>query len=130
MPVSQASLASHPPLAIDFSPPVLPFSIAIRRAAAQGVDSRADAGLRSLRTPPAIPAQSTTAEVPRSMNFGIFHLMETPDPEHYAQHEAEVAEQSVLAEELGFHGVWLAEHHFDRDYGLCPSTLMYAVKLA
>jgi alkanesulfonate monooxygenase SsuD/methylene tetrahydromethanopterin reductase-like flavin-dependent oxidoreductase (luciferase family) len=44
--------------------------------------------------------------------------------------ESELAEQTAYAEELGFDGVWLAEHHFDRDYGLCPSTMMYAVKLA
>jgi alkanesulfonate monooxygenase SsuD/methylene tetrahydromethanopterin reductase-like flavin-dependent oxidoreductase (luciferase family) len=56
--------------------------------------------------------------------------MESPRDEDYARHEAEVAEQSAYAEELGFHCVWLAEHHFDRDYGLCPSTMMYAVKLA
>ena len=64
------------------------------------------------------------------MQFGIFHLMETPRGKDYARHEAELAEQAACAEELGFHGVWLAEHHFDRDYGLCPSTMMYAVKLA
>lgn len=64
------------------------------------------------------------------MRFGIFHLMESPRDKAYAELEAELAEQTAYAEELGFDGVWLAEHHFDRDYGLCPSTLMYAVRLA
>lgn len=64
------------------------------------------------------------------MKFGIFHLMESPLDKEYAELEAELAEQSAYAEELGFDGLWLAEHHFDRDYGLCPSTMMYAVKLA
>jgi alkanesulfonate monooxygenase SsuD/methylene tetrahydromethanopterin reductase-like flavin-dependent oxidoreductase (luciferase family) len=64
------------------------------------------------------------------MRFAIFHLMESPREKDYAELEAELAEQCVYAEELGFDCIWLAEHHFDRDYGLCPSTMMYAVRLA
>lgn len=64
------------------------------------------------------------------MRFGIFNLMESPRDEDYARHEAELAEQAAYAEQLGFHAVWIAEHHFDRDYGMCPSTMMYSVKLS
>ena len=63
------------------------------------------------------------------MRFSVFHLMELPRGQAYEQAEAEIAEQVQYAEELGFARVWLAEHHFDRDYGLCPSTLLYAAKL-
>lgn len=63
------------------------------------------------------------------MRFGIFNLMETPRGKDYARHEQELSEQAAYAEELGYDCIWLAEHHFDRDYGLCPSTMMYAVKL-
>jgi alkanesulfonate monooxygenase SsuD/methylene tetrahydromethanopterin reductase-like flavin-dependent oxidoreductase (luciferase family) len=64
------------------------------------------------------------------MRFGLFHLMETPRGADFAAHEEQLAEQTACAEELGFAGVHLAEHHFDRDYGLCPSTMMYATRLA
>jgi alkanesulfonate monooxygenase SsuD/methylene tetrahydromethanopterin reductase-like flavin-dependent oxidoreductase (luciferase family) len=64
------------------------------------------------------------------VKFGIFNLMESPRGKDYTRHEQEIAEQAAYAEELGFDSIWLAEHHFDRDYGLCPSTMMYAVRLA
>jgi natural product biosynthesis luciferase-like monooxygenase protein len=37
--------------------------------------------------------------------------------------------QAVLAEELGFDAVWLAEHHFS-DYGVAPSTAVLAAAIA
>lgn len=37
--------------------------------------------------------------------------------------------QAVLAEELGFDAVWLAEHHFS-DYGVTPSTAVLAGAIA
>ena len=37
--------------------------------------------------------------------------------------------QAVLAEELGFDAVWLAEHHFS-DYGVAPSTAVLAGAIA
>lgn len=37
--------------------------------------------------------------------------------------------QAVLAEELGFEAVWLAEHHFS-DYGVAPSTAVLAAAIA
>ncbi len=58
----------------------------------------------------------------QSLKFSSFHLFNKPDnwsvKEVYDYH-IELAE---YLEELGFDGVWLAEHHF-RDYGVCPSTL-------
>ena len=37
--------------------------------------------------------------------------------------------QAVLAEELGFDAIWLAEHHFS-DYGVAPSTAVLAGAIA
>lgn len=55
------------------------------------------------------------------MKFSSFHLFH----QHAGWSEREVYRYNIelveFMEKLGFHGVWLAEHHF-RDYGLCNST--------
>src|SRR5467141_3447096 len=52
------------------------------------------------------------------MDFGLFFLMQRdeqwPEP---------------AAEALGYHSVWVAEHHFN-DYGLCPAPQVLAAFLA
>lgn len=55
--------------------------------------------------------------------FGIRnpHQWEKPWPQIYA----ETIEQVQAAEELGFHSVWMSEHHGAED-GYCPSTLVMA----
>ena len=35
----------------------------------------------------------------------------------------------LAAEALGYHSVWVAEHHFN-DYGLCPAPQVLAAFLA
>ncbi len=58
------------------------------------------------------------------MEFGIFNLMGSRDPSKpTAQTFAEVAEQTRLADELGYTIAWFAEHHFS-NYCLCASPLM------
>src|ERR1700681_4209753 len=58
------------------------------------------------------------------MEFGIFNLMGSRDPSKpTAQTFAEVAEQTKLADELGYTVAWFAEHHFS-NYCLCASPLM------
>src|SRR4051794_35585452 len=58
------------------------------------------------------------------MEFGIFNLMGSRDPaKPTAQIFAEVAEQTKLADELGYAIAWFAEHHFS-NYCLCASPLM------
>src|SRR5258707_3277566 len=58
------------------------------------------------------------------MEFGIFNLMGSRDPEKpTAEIFAEVAEQTRLADELGYAIAWFAEHHFS-NYCLCASPLM------
>lgn len=54
------------------------------------------------------------------MRLSLFQLMSVPrgsTPEQALQGELE---QMLLAEDLGFEGVWLAEHHF-MHWGACPS---------
>lgn len=58
------------------------------------------------------------------MEFGIFNLMGSRDPaKPTAQVLGEVAEQTRLADELGYSVAWFAEHHFS-NYCLCASPLM------
>jgi hypothetical protein len=58
------------------------------------------------------------------MEFGIFNLMGSRDPaKPTAEVFAEVAEQTRLADELGYGVAWSAEHHFS-NYCLCASPLM------
>ncbi len=61
------------------------------------------------------------------MKFSTFHLFH----QHPGWSEREVFRYNVelveYLEEMGFHGIWVAEHHF-REYGLCnniPALLSY-----
>ena len=64
------------------------------------------------------------------MEFGIFNLMGAREPEKTAaQVFAEVAEQTRLADELGYAIAWFAEHHFS-NYCLCASPLMMVAHCA
>jgi len=63
------------------------------------------------------------------MEFGIFNLMGSRDPEKpTVEVFAEVAEQTRLADELGYAIAWFAEHHFS-NYCLCASPLMLVAQL-
>ena len=58
------------------------------------------------------------------MDFGIFNLMGSREAEKpTAQVFGEVAEQTRLADSLGYTIAWFAEHHFS-NYCLCASPLM------
>ena len=64
------------------------------------------------------------------MEFGIFNLMGSRDPDKpAAQVFGEVAEQTRLADELGYTIAWFAEHHFS-NYCLCASPLMMVAHCA
>jgi alkanesulfonate monooxygenase SsuD/methylene tetrahydromethanopterin reductase-like flavin-dependent oxidoreductase (luciferase family) len=64
------------------------------------------------------------------MEFGIFNLMGSRDPEKpTVEVFAEVAEQTRLADELGYAIAWFAEHHFS-NYCLCASPLMMVAHCA
>lgn len=64
------------------------------------------------------------------MEFGIFNLMGAREADKPAAAVfAEVAEQTKLADELGYAIAWFAEHHFS-NYCLCASPLMMVAHCA
>lgn len=71
--------------------------------------------------------QKSTAN--RTMKFSSFHLFNRPENMTTKQVYDYHIELVEYLEEMGFHGVWLAEHHF-RDYGVCPDTLGMLMHLA
>lgn len=68
-----------------------------------------------------------------SMRFGLFNLLQHPDaakrPDVYRDELERQLEQMEYAEELGFHSVWLAEHHFS-EYGMMSDAMLLAAHLA
>jgi alkanesulfonate monooxygenase SsuD/methylene tetrahydromethanopterin reductase-like flavin-dependent oxidoreductase (luciferase family) len=64
------------------------------------------------------------------MEFGIFNLMGAREADRSAaQVFGEVAEQTRVADELGYAIAWFAEHHFS-NYCLCASPLMLVAHCA
>jgi alkanesulfonate monooxygenase SsuD/methylene tetrahydromethanopterin reductase-like flavin-dependent oxidoreductase (luciferase family) len=63
------------------------------------------------------------------MDFGLFFLMQRDEAwSEQAVYDSDVR-QMLAAESLGYHSVWIAEHHFN-DYGLCPAPPVLAAYLA
>jgi alkanesulfonate monooxygenase SsuD/methylene tetrahydromethanopterin reductase-like flavin-dependent oxidoreductase (luciferase family) len=63
------------------------------------------------------------------MDFGLFYLMQRDEGwSEQAVYESGLR-QMLAAEALGYHSVWLAEHHFN-DYGLCPAPPVLASYVA
>jgi alkanesulfonate monooxygenase SsuD/methylene tetrahydromethanopterin reductase-like flavin-dependent oxidoreductase (luciferase family) len=51
------------------------------------------------------------------MDFGYFTLSDNHYPYHRrsaSDFVLEIRDQAILADRLGFHSVWIGEHHFDR----------------
>lgn len=65
----------------------------------------------------------------RPMKFGLMNLFPYADERGPEQLFKEALEEIILAEELGFDSVWLAEHHFSR-YSIMPNPLMMATAIA
>src|SRR3989442_8541190 len=63
------------------------------------------------------------------MRFSIQNLLSLRDGQSHAQVYANTLDECKLAEELGFHTVWLAEHHFSV-YGIAPSLPVLAAAVA
>jgi natural product biosynthesis luciferase-like monooxygenase protein len=63
------------------------------------------------------------------MKFSTQNLLSFRDWQTHAEVYANTLEECRLADELGFHTVWLAEHHFSH-YGICPSLAPLAGALA
>jgi alkanesulfonate monooxygenase SsuD/methylene tetrahydromethanopterin reductase-like flavin-dependent oxidoreductase (luciferase family) len=63
------------------------------------------------------------------MKFAFFTHVPWPEGTDLRQIIAQTTEQVQYAEELGFYGAWLAEHHFTR-YSMASSSLILATHLA
>ena len=63
------------------------------------------------------------------MKFTAFHLMQSPNAQSDAEVYRQEADLMVHAEELGFDGVRMAEHHF-HDYCITPNPLLLATHVA
>jgi alkanesulfonate monooxygenase SsuD/methylene tetrahydromethanopterin reductase-like flavin-dependent oxidoreductase (luciferase family) len=63
------------------------------------------------------------------MRFSTFHLFNQTPGESFADVYTRELEIIDYLEEVGFDGVWVAEHHF-RDYGTCPNILSLLAYLA
>lgn len=63
------------------------------------------------------------------MRFSIQLLMSIREWQTHAEVYANALEEGRLADTLGYHTVWLAEHHFSA-YGTCPSLGVLAAALA
>jgi alkanesulfonate monooxygenase SsuD/methylene tetrahydromethanopterin reductase-like flavin-dependent oxidoreductase (luciferase family) len=65
----------------------------------------------------------------RQMKFSTFHLFHRFDGQTAKEVYDYQIELAELCEELGFDGVWVAEHHF-RDYGVVPNIFTLLANLA
>ena len=63
------------------------------------------------------------------MDFGLFYLMQRDEAWSEDAVYSSDLQQMLAAEGLGYHSVWIAEHHFN-DYGLCPAPPVLAAFLA
>jgi alkanesulfonate monooxygenase SsuD/methylene tetrahydromethanopterin reductase-like flavin-dependent oxidoreductase (luciferase family) len=60
-----------------------------------------------------------------TMDIGLFFLMQRDEQWSERAVYDSALEQMLAAEPLGYHSVWIAEHHFN-DYGLCPAPPVLA----
>jgi alkanesulfonate monooxygenase SsuD/methylene tetrahydromethanopterin reductase-like flavin-dependent oxidoreductase (luciferase family) len=63
------------------------------------------------------------------MDIGLFFLMQRDEAWSERAVYDSALEQMLAAEPLGYHSVWIAEHHFN-DYGLCPTPPVLAAFVA
>jgi alkanesulfonate monooxygenase SsuD/methylene tetrahydromethanopterin reductase-like flavin-dependent oxidoreductase (luciferase family) len=63
------------------------------------------------------------------MRFGTFHLIGAPEMQPGEQRVGETIDQIVLADQLGLHKAWVAEHHFS-NYGYATNPLLIIAKAA
>lgn len=60
------------------------------------------------------------------MQCGLFTELQCPEGRQESQLYDELLEQIVLADELGYHAVWLAELHFHRRFSILSAPLLAA----
>ncbi len=64
------------------------------------------------------------------MQFALTYHLEGPRERPSREIYDEVSEQVLLADELGFHYAWFAEHHAHIHLGHLPNPLLLALHLA
>jgi len=64
-----------------------------------------------------------------AMRFGTFHLIGAPAMQPAEQRLRETIDQIVLADQLGLHKAWIAEHHFS-NYGYATNPFLIIAKAA
>src|SRR5436190_4922662 len=74
-------------------------------------------------------ARRSSGESEAPMRFCTQQLLTFRDWQTEADVYAHALEEARLADELGFHTVWLAEHHFS-PYGIAPSLAVLAAAIA
>ena len=62
------------------------------------------------------------------MKFATFTHLPWPEDNRPGEMYEDHTQQVILAEELGFHSAWIAEHHFTR-YGLASAPLVVATNI-
>src|SRR5262245_2257082 len=100
--------------------------------AGAGNHQSAGAPAGSQTSPRCEPGGESTKEKPMSqpnpkLRFGLWYAFRNPLPwrRSYQDIYAEILEQIVWAEGIGYDDVWLTEHHFADD-GHAPSPLVQA----
>src|ERR1700704_2416998 len=63
------------------------------------------------------------------LNFGTFLLMQSPSARSSQESFDRALDIGQAAEDLGFHNIWLAEHHFST-YGYLPRPVQLATYIA
>src|ERR1700678_1504624 len=63
------------------------------------------------------------------MEFGIFNIGMWHESQSQSEVIRDVIADCVLADELGYGGIWLGEHHFSR-HGTYPNTLTLGASIA
>src|ERR1700704_137509 len=63
------------------------------------------------------------------LNFGTFLLMQSPSARSSQESFDRALDIGQAAEDLGFHNIWLAEHHFST-YGYLPRPAQLATYIA
>lgn len=64
-----------------------------------------------------------------AVKFGLFFVLQRP--EHLTEAQVYQGEMPLMvaADQLSYHSVWIAEHHF-ADFGVCPSPQVLAASIA
>ena len=66
------------------------------------------------------------------MRFGLFYTLRFPEPwSQEGEYKClwDTVEQVTYAEEMGFEGLWLTEHHFIPSWSMCaaPEVILSAI---